>query len=174
MAIAKVLSKTKDINKAAKNITADGLKEAQKASLNFSTKGIIADELKKTPKRTSRNFFQKIDKSDGTDLIGKTFGIELTDSGKILATSAIVGILGGKAFGEEVHKGNLGQITPGQRANMVNESHSPGIVRIQENLVDPEKPHAQEEIVKKTVSKNQAGVEPEIVFALHELRGGEY
>lgn len=132
----------------------------------------VKDAVDKINKNLKDPIFERISREDGRDIVEKAFGVRLTKPAKYVLVGGLVSALAYDATKEQVHKGQLGNITPSRMANMVGQSVSPGLDKIAKQLEETTNPYFQEQIAKKSVSHTQSGVSPEIVFAMHELRSG--
>lgn len=133
--------------------------------LQYGSKGKRANPLGDT---ILKKTFKKVDKEDADTLAQKVFGIKLTKPAAIIGSAGVVAYTVGGAFKNENHKGRMGEIQAEQVVNTISQSTSPGIVDIADRINEDE--NSVEEIAKTSISKTQSGVDPSIVFALHELR----
>ena len=96
--------------------------------------------------------------------VGIKKGTSLAIGGTLVASS----LYGG--YRDSEHIGKAGKISAGNLANTINTVTSPELNDI--SAILDKNPALQERFAKENLKPSQSGVDPSIVFALHELRNG--
>lgn len=116
---------------------------------------------------------QRISRKEAEGMWQKLTGLKLTGTGKSIiagATGVGIAIEGVSAMTSANHVAKDGTVMADDLANMVNSFRSPGIAGTVD-LID-KNTNNYDRFVKENMSKTQSGIDPNVVFALHELRNG--
>lgn len=116
---------------------------------------------KKNPRKEAEGMWQKIT------------GLKLTNTGKSILTGATVvgiGVEAASALTSANHVAKNGTVVADNLANTINVSRTPGIRGTLEQIDSSTENYNR--FVKENVSRTQSGIDPNIVFAMHELRNG--
>ena len=130
----------------------------------------VKNSTKKAADFTTSKVFKKVGFDEAEHLTGAIMGIEFTSGAKKAITAGALGYGTIATISDISHKESAGTISAGQLANTINESVSPGIVKIDDMI--QQSPEYADTYASKNLSKTQDGINPEIVFAMHELRNG--
>lgn len=134
----------------------DGYKK-YKTAYDFSK-----PDPRKYNKKAFFNTFEQIPRDDAKDFYSRLTGYQMTKKAGVMGSIGVVGAIAGSAALSIDHNANLSNVRGEQLANTINHNVSPGLdLMLEEN---------NEEKLNKSFNANQYGVEPNIVFALHELR----
>lgn len=121
--------------------------------------------------KSALNFtFDAVPKDKAKGVMQKLTGIKVAKRAKVLGIATGAGIALSGTLSDENHRNKTGEVIGGQMANTINKSVSPGIISVTDAMT--KHPELQEDFVNASISDTQSGVDPEIVFAMHELRNG--
>lgn len=147
-----------------KNMAKAGIKKAD--DLNKVRKAKATENI---GKKALGGLFEKIDPKDATEMYEKISGYKLTKAAGIGGTIGVAGFAAANVGLKSYHSGKLGDVRGGELPNMVSSNISPNLNNKLEMLETENAEEAMENI-QGSMNTTQYGVEPEIVFALHELR----
>lgn len=122
-------------------------------------------------KKVFGKMFEQVDYEDADGLFEKALGIKMTKPATIVGSTLMAGYVVGSGLMQENHKGKAGEVYGEGLANSVNHSSSPGVTNASKMI--EQDPELEAKFAKENLSRTQSGVDPEIVFAMHQLRGGE-
>lgn len=152
------------ITETFKKIAKSGIDKADE----FNTARKI-NAKKDIGKKVLGGLFEKIDPNDATEMYQKMSGYKLTKAAGIGGTVAVTGLAAANFGLKSYHKGKLGEIKGGELANTISSATSPRLER-QLQMLGTEDAESAMTSLQNSMGTSQYGVEPEIVFALHELR----
>lgn len=104
--------------------------------------------------------FEEVPREEAKEFYSKITGYKMNYKAGVLGSIGIAGAIAGSTALEIEHNSRLSNVNADQLANMVTHTVSPTLER---DLED-------EEMLQDSLQTSQYGVEPNIVFALHELR----
>lgn len=142
-----------------KNIFDSGIEGYEKFKM---TRRFSKADTTKHNKKILWNTFEQIDRKDAKEFYSRLTGYQMTSEVGILGSIGIAGAIAGQtALGIE-HDSKLSNINTEPLANMTSSNISP---LLEKDLAD-----GNDEMLTDSLNTSQYGVEPNIVFALHQLR----
>lgn len=129
----------------------------------------VASKLK--GKNILGNIFEEVSWKDSTGVFEKAFGVKMTKPAKLIGTGLVASYVAGSTLLEENHKDKLGDIEAGQVSNTINHESSHTLKHTSDKL--KQDPGLEYRYYDENVDLAQKGADANIVFALHQLRGGE-
>ncbi|AIY85274.1 hypothetical protein U729_3277 (plasmid) [Clostridium baratii str. Sullivan] len=149
----------------------DTLKIIANAGINRGEEVLKASKMKfkNKPDKILGGLFEKVDGKNATEMYEKISGYKLNKTAGIVGALGVTGLAATSIGFKAYHKGSLGYISGGELPNTVNQSRTPKLMQDLEKIGTPEGAGIQGEL-EESMNLSQEGVEPEIVFALHQLR----
>lgn len=148
------------------------LDDVAKKIFGASKRVLKGDPKKKAqlPNKVLNTIFDNVAEGEAEGVAQKLFGVKLSKPAAIVGSLGVASYVVGSGFMEQNHKGKMGQISASPVANSISSTPSVGIANASKMI--EEDPELAEKFGKENISKTQSGVNPELVFALHELRNG--
>lgn len=106
--------------------------------------------------------FEQVPREDAKEFYSKVSGYQMTTKTGILGSLGVAGAIAGQTGLAIEHDSKLGYVEVDKLANTVTHNVSP--------ILEKAIAEGNEEMLTDSFGKSQYGVEPNIVFALHQLR----